>query len=766
MTRTLPRIWLALAMLWNAGCSTPQPPDFQAQLEQGQYREALARYEEAMNAHPGDPERRLQYFRARDQVINRLLALGSAEFGAGQLDAAARAWGEALGIDPKNTRAANGLATIEAARRHQLLASDARARLAVGDSAGADLMVKAILTENPGHPGARELDRALREQERKKSLAVPVLKSRLQKPVTLEFRDAPLKLVLEALARSASINFIMDREIRPDLKASIFVRDVRVEDALDLLIHNHQLEKKILTDNTVLVYPNTPQKLREHQELVMRTFHIGNADPKQTLNLLRTMLKVRDAFIDERINLLFLRDTPDVIRAAERLIAAQDKADPEVVLELEILEVSRTKVRDLGITYPSEFAGPGSSGAKLFEIGDLNRRSIDVDTGYKLKLLRTDGDTKTLANPRVRVRNREKARVHVGDRVPVISSTIVGTTNLGANNTPVTTEQIQYLDVGIKIEAEPTVHPDDSVAIHINLDVSSLGAQTRTNAGTTAYEVGTRNASTVLRLRDGETQALMGLIRDDDVQTGAGLPYLGEFPVLDRIFGSKRTDRRSRELVLLITPQLVRGIEPADATLAEFWSGTEATVRTRSPFIEPMSEVALRPANGANDTNGAAATVAAPTLTLGAAAAAAAAVPLPLNLSWQAPASIRADEPFVVALKARSDGPVKGASIQLRYDAAQFEVLAVEDGGFFDQVGGRAVFTPRIDPTLGVVFATVGATGAGSAQGDGPLIKLRMKARGPAANTRLQIGNLVAVDPANRRVPIEGPAPLELTSRP
>lgn len=758
MTRTLPRIWLALAMLCGAGCSTPQAPDFQAQLEQGQHKEALARYEEAMNARPGDPERRLQYFRARDQVINRLLALGSAEFGAGQLEPAARAWGEALGIDPKNTRAANGLATIEAARRHQLLAGDARARLAAGDSAGADLMVKAILTENPGHPAARELDRALREQERRKSLAVPVLKSRLQKPVTLEFRDAPLKLVLEALARSAGINFIMDREVRPDLKASIFVRDVRVEDALDLLIHNHQLEKKILTDNTVLVYPNTPQKLREHQELVMRTFHIGNADPKQTLNLLRTMLKVRDVFIDERVNLLFLRDTPDVVRAAERLIAAQDKADPEVVLELEILEVSRTKVRDLGITYPSEFAGPGSSGAKLFEIGELNRRTIDVDTGYKLKLLRTDGDTKTLANPRVRVRNREKARVHVGDRVPVISSTIVGTTNLGSNSTPVTTEQIQYLDVGIKIEAEPTVHADDSVAIHINLDVSSLGAQTRTNAGTTAYEVGTRNASTVLRLRDGETQALMGLIRDDDVQTGAGLPYLGEFPVLDRIFGSKRTDRRSRELVLLITPQLVRGIEPADATLAEFWSGTEAAVRTRSPFIEPMTPVALGPATTTTTAT------TAPTLTLGEVAPAA--VPLPLNLSWLAPASIRAGEPFVVALQARSSGPVKGASMQLRYDAAQFEVLAVEDGGYFDPVGGRAVFTPRIDPTLGVVFATVGASGAGSATGDAPLVKLRMKARGPAATTRLQIGNLVAVDPMNRRVPIEGAAPLDLTSRP
>ena len=128
--------------------------------------------------------------------------------------------------------------------------------------------------------------------------------------------------------------------------------------------------------------------------------------------------------------------------------------------------------------------------------------------------------------------------MHVGDRVPVISSTIVGTTSVGQGGAaPVTTEQIQYIDVGIKIEAEPTIHPDDTVAVKINLDVSSLGTQTKTNAGTTAYEVGTRNATTVLRLRDGETQALMGLIRDDDIQAGAGLPFIGEAPVLDRIFG-------------------------------------------------------------------------------------------------------------------------------------------------------------------------------------------------------------------------------------
>lgn len=746
------RLLASAAVFLLAGCTSVQK-EGQALIEQGNYRGGLAKLEQAMRENPSDAEVRIQYFGARDKAVNRLLQLAGAEFSASQLEAAGALYQQVLGLDANNARAAAGLSSIEGARRHQVLADDARTKLAAGDLMSADLMVKAILTENPNHAQAQQLDRELRERERKQAVTVPALKSRLKNPVNLEFRDAPLKMVMEALSRSADINFIMDREIRPDIKATIFVKNVRVEDAVDLILHNNQLEKKVLTDNTILIYPSTPQKLREHQELVMRTFSIGNADPKQTLNLLRTMVKTKDIFVDERVGLIFMRDTPDAINAAEKLIAAQDMADPEVVLELEILEVSRSKVRDLGITYPSEFSGPSGT---LADIKRLESRTIGVDTGYKLKLLRTDGETRTLANPRVRVRNKEKARVHIGDRVPVISSTIVGTTSVGQGGAaPVTTEQIQYIDVGIKIEAEPTIHPDDTVAVKINLDVSSLGTQTKTNAGTTAYEVGTRNATTVLRLRDGETQALMGLIRDDDIQAGAGLPFIGEAPILDRIFGSKKTDRRSRELILLITPQLVRGIKQLDATTAQFWSGTEASLRMGTPFVQQVPE-AERPAAA----KGAATTLAA------AAPVALAPPPVPLSLAWKAPANLKLGQEFVVELRARSEGLLKGASVQLRYDTDAIEILAVDDGGFFKQGGAATVFAPRIDAGIGVVFATMGAADATSAKGDGALITMRAKLRGNATTTSLQIGSVIGVDPLNRQVPIEGSVPLELIFEP
>jgi general secretion pathway protein D len=751
--RTLQRALAgALLLLLLSACSSVQK-DSQQLIEQGRYEEGLDKLEQAMRKNPDDVEPRMQFIRAREQALNRLLGQAASAAADGQADAAQQLYQQVLALDAKNARAAAGLAAVESSRRHQRLAEQARERLDKGDSAGADLIAKAILAENPGHAQAREIDRELREAERRVAITVPALKSRLQAPVNLEFRDAPLRLVFEALQRSAGVNFVLDRDIRPDVKATIFVKNVRVEDAIDLVLQNAQLEKKVLSENTILIYPSTPQKLREHQELVLRTFQIGNADPKQTVNMLRTILKTKDLFVDERTNLIIMRDTPDAIRAAERLIAAQDMPDGEVVLELEILEVSRAKVRDLGITYPSEFSGPSG---RLNQINDLARANINVDTGFKLKLLRTDGETKTLANPRVRVRNREKARIHIGDRVPVISSTIVGTTATGTSSgAPVTTEQIQYIDVGIKIEAEPTIHPDDTVAVKINLDVSSLGTQTKTNAGTTAYEVGTRNATTVLRLRDGETQALMGLIRDDDIASGAGLPLLGELPLLDRIFGAKKTDRRSRELILLITPQLVRGIRPPDATLAEFWSGTEGSLRLRVPVVQTIAGSEPRAAAGTG----------APAL-LANAPTAPPAPPQPLELSWQVPPDLKAGEEFSIELRGRSAGPLKSASVQLRYDPEQLEIRSVDKSGFFKPGAGALVFTPRIDAGIGIVDATIGVAGAEPSKGEGGLVTLRAKARAKTSKTRLQISSVVGIDPDNRSVPILGSVPLDLSFQP
>lgn len=519
-------------LLALAGCATVDGPAANAPAER--WQERLARLEAESAARPDDAEARLRFIRQREQTISRVLTTADIEREARRPDIAAGLYREVLAVDRHNARARAGLEALSAPPPVPAAATAAETR--------------------PAGP--------------------------LDAPVSLDFREAPLRLVLEALSRSAGLHLVFDRDVRSDLKSTILVRDLRAADAIDMLLAPNQLARKSLDARTLFVYPNTPQKQQEHQELVVRAFQVGNADPKQTVNLLRSVLKTRDVFLDERSGLVVMRDSADAVKLAERLVAMHDVADPEVVLEMEILEVSRKAVRELGVNYPGVFSGPpnqivGPVGT-LANITQRARSEIEVDRGFAIRLLRSDDETKTLANPRVRVRNKEKARVHVGERVPILSSSLVG----NGNGQPVKSEQIQYLDVGIKVEAEPTVHTDDSVGVRLSLDVSSLGARTVTPQGSIFYPIETRNVSTALRLKSGETQALMGLIRDNEAKGSTGIPGLSESSWLERIFGSTASEKSSRELVLLITPQIVRGLSSEGG--GEWTSGTETQLRART----------------------------------------------------------------------------------------------------------------------------------------------------------------------------------------
>jgi general secretion pathway protein D len=179
-------------------------------------------------------------------------------------------------------------------------------------------------------------------------------------------------MVFDALSRTSGINFILDKDVRGDARTTIYARQVSVEDAIDLILLPNQLEKKILSENSILVYPGTPQKQREYQDLIMKSFYLENADVKQTLNMIKTLLKTKDVFIDEKINLLIMRDTPEVIRLAEKLVSAQDLAEAEVMLEVEVLEISRTRLMELGVKWPDQLTfGVIDTTGDPFVISDL-----------------------------------------------------------------------------------------------------------------------------------------------------------------------------------------------------------------------------------------------------------------------------------------------------------------------------------------------------------------------------------------------------------
>jgi general secretion pathway protein D len=722
------RFAIAAALLL-AACATGERLNREGRelVDAGQFEDGIAKLDAAASVEPGNQRFRQDLLRARERSSDRILRAADQLRFAGKPDEARKLYERALVINPSEPRARAGIAAIETEQRLASVLAQAQAAFKRGDVDGAAERLRLVLMENPAQRDAQALQRQIEEQRVKAALASPVLRSRLTKPVSVQFRDANLRQVFDGLSRSTGINFIFDREVRADLKATIFARDVSVEDAVDLILLPNQLEKKVLAENTVLVYPSTPAKQREYQDLVMKTFYLENADVKQTLNLVRTMLKTKDVFIDEKLNLLVMRDTPEVIRIAEKLIAAHDRAEPEVVLELEVLEVARTRLTELGVKWPDQmtFGVIDTTGGPL-TLEDLRRdlgrsatTTVSPSPSVTLNLRKEEGLANLLSNPRIRVRNREKARVLVGDRLPVISAVITPSAV-----TPITTETVTYLDVGLKLDIEPQVHLDGQVAIRVGLEVSTAANRRTTANGTTVYDIGTRNASTVLRLADGETQILMGLIRDDDRTSAAKVPGIGDLPLLGRLFSSNLDDKQKTEIILSITPRVVRSLRRADAQVAEFWSGTEAAFRSQPIALRTLpTEGAPVPISNAPPAQPAA-QIAAVAQTPGAAVK----PPAGVQFSWIGPAAARVGEPVTLALNAKSDQPLASASLQIEYDPLKLAVVEVKEGSLLNQGEARTVFNHKVDPARGRILVSINRGGAQGATGDAPLVEVTFKA--------------------------------------
>jgi general secretion pathway protein D len=395
----------------------------------------------------------------------------------------------------------------------------------------------------------------------------------------MEFRDAPLRTVFELISRQTGLNFIFDKDVQPETRTTVFARDTTIEEVIRFVLVTNQLDRKIMNDNTILIYPNTPAKNRDYKDLVVRSFYLANADVKQTANMVRQLVKTRDLFIDEKLNLLVMRDTPEAVRMAEKLIANQDKSEPEVMLEVEVLEVATNQLTAAGIQWPTQI-GVGLMGADKIAGQVTGQEATHFHSGLvrltvsdpliALNLRQQVGRNNILANPRIRAKNREKARIHIGDKVPVITTT--------AGATGFVSESVNYLDVGLKLEVESQVFLNDDVGIKVGLEVSNIGQQIKTSSGTVAYTVGTRNTATTLRLHDGETQVLAGLISNEDRRNSSQVPGLADLPVAGRLFQNKEDTANKTEVVLLITPRVIRNVERSEVRLEEFNSGTEAEV--------------------------------------------------------------------------------------------------------------------------------------------------------------------------------------------
>ncbi|TFW32304.1 secretin N-terminal domain-containing protein [Massilia horti] len=722
----------------------------------GQVEEGLERLAQASKADPSNLTYRSALARQRELAVTRLVSQGATARAAGDAAAAHTAYERALHLNPADRNARAGLASLDMDVRHAAELAEAD-QLVARDEGQARELVRRILLEDPDHRAARQLLQRLDQHASRAQAAVPGLAGRFRSPVSLQFRDANVKVVLEALARGSGINVLLDKDIKPDIKVSIFVKDVSVQDALELLLMQSQLEKKVLSDSTVLVYPNLPAKLKEYQDLKIRSFHLVNADAKQIAAMIKTLLKSRDVVVHERTNSVVMRDTPEAVELAARLVEDQDVADPEVMLEVEVLEVSGSRLSELGLALPSSI-GVSVPGDRL-TLGALrDTRASSLLAGpapsVTLNLLMQDSDANLLASPRIRARNHEKAKIMIGDRVPVITNAVTPM----STGAPVITGNVQYLDVGLKLEVEPDIHLDEEVSIKINLEVSSIVKEIQNvQSGTLAYQVGTRNATTVLRLRDGETQILGGLINDEDRNSASKLPGLGQLPLLGRLFSNHRDNARKTEIVLSLTPHVIGVRRTAAARQTEYWSGTESQLGANRLMLRPLGTVGISPGGGPVAAPQAAAVPLAARAPLAASPA-----NQPVVLSWQGPAQAKVGERISIALNTQSSMAVRGLKFTLAYDAAVLKAVEAAEGDFMRQAG--AAFTRNLDGQAGQVQVEF-AAGSGAASGAGAAASVEFEVIAPGA-AQVAVAQAEAGGVSGEPLAVTAPAPLVVQVQP
>ena len=688
-------IILSIVLAVTAGCAIDNRSFFtrnfafseaQKLIAQGKLESGLEKLEQAAREEPENKEIRTMLIRARDQVLGKLLFDADNLRFAGDLDQAERNYQRVLSMYPFNERAKEGIEALKLERRHIASVESAKALLARNDLAKAETLVRAILQENPQQSHARQLISEINSHLSRPEVTHLALESAFKKALTMEFKDTDLKSVFEIMSRTAGINFVFDKDIRQDTKVSVFVRNNTIEDILKLLLTTNQLAYKVLNNNSLLIYPNTPAKQKDYQELVVRSFQVAYTDVKQMVAMVRGIVKAKDIYVNEQLNLFIMRDTLEAIRLTERLVTLNDLAEPEVMLDVAILDIARNNDFLLGPTLPTSVTFSGLTGvgaaappatAILNQIGanDFGLKSFTIANQAAIDFKQTLSTGDVLANPRIRVANREKAKIHVGEKRPFF------TANVQPGITAVVTSTPTFIDLGVKLDVEPRVGVNGDVTMKITLEVSSRISDITGPSNATAPLIGTRNAETMLTLKDGETQVLAGLIDNRETRSIGGLAGLLNIPGLDRLTSNQKVNRSKNEIVLLITPHIIRNLPKQTNLESEYHFGTASEAGKLPVAIQKTAaqSLAIAPAGPAQGAARALSDAFAPPADQQTA-------PNPFanvsttnpSLTMQAPTNVGLDKEFSVNVRLVGAKATVNADVQLNYEASVLEAL---DGG-------------------------------------------------------------------------------------
>jgi general secretion pathway protein D len=550
------------------------------------YDRAVLEYARAVQQRPSDPRyrRRLEQARVRASEehthnARRLLGRGLFKEGIEELKLA-------LDLNPSAESLRQELREAEAAQRQATLPADSI--------------------------------QAMKERARERSLPGLALGPRGQEPLLLTFRNASLKETYQTLGKVAGVNFIFDPQFQ-DAPVTLEMKDVPFEQALSALGSVGRTFHRVQDARVIMVIPDTPTKRREHEQQVVKTFFLSNADLKETIDLLRIVLGARRVAAVPGTNALTINDAPDKVAAAERIVEIVDKQRAEVVVEVEILEVNRTRLKEYGIEITSGIEGLSGVAGAIFPRNTIEEEVVNPDgtrttrtrpltlednpyrrsnllitslPGVIYRLLRTDGATRLLANPQLRTSEGQTAQARFGDLVPVPVTTFSPLAVGGTAQQPITS--FEYKNVGVNIDLTPRVHHDGEVTLNLKLEISSVGPLFIQNLPT----FNSRTVNSVIRLKDGETNILAGLISDTERKNLTGLPGLSSVPLLGKLLSRTRDEVMETDIVMTLTPHIVRKTSFTEQDLRSFLLGTETSpLLFEVPAIPPVAPSAPRPAD-------------------------------------------------------------------------------------------------------------------------------------------------------------------------
>jgi general secretion pathway protein D len=597
-------------------------------------------------------------------------------------------------------------------------------------------------------------------------------------PITVKLTEDS-KVIYQTIGQLAGVNVLFDPDYT-SRRIKVELNGVTLEQALEITALESKTFWRPVTGNTIFVAQDNPAKRKELEQSVLKTFYLSNlsqpTELQDVVNAIRAVLDVQRVQQLLSQNALVVRGTPDQIALAEKLVDDLDKARPEVIVDIAVLQVSRDRSRTLGLSPPTSAtvtlqsninttttttstsgtttptATSGSTGLELNTLGNLNATDFQVTIpSANLSAVMGDTDTKMLQNPQVRALDNQKATLKIGERVPVATGSFQpGIGGVGIN--PLVNTQFQYLDVGVNIDVTPHVHADREVTLKITMEISSVVGQSSIG-GISQPIIGQKKVEHEIRLADGESSLIGGIFDDSQTRSLSGIPGLAQIPILRYLFGQVSTDKEQDETVFAITPHVIRGTTLNELNQRAIDIGTANAIQLREVSqVSPAAKAPSSPPTPAQPpANQAPAMTPPTTMNPGPSGSSSA------NFLFE-PAQITAEKgkTFAVNLQISGAQNVYSVPVQINYDPAKLQLINVSNGGFLSQDGQAVALVHREDDGTGTLQITASRPpGSGGVSGGGIVVTLTFQAKA-SGQTPLTITRGGARDPALQAIAVNG----------